>query len=113
MSDTAGTIIKLLAALTSPRACVKYITVAIALLISWEFLATSIPETKIPKEQISIVILLLGVGCGSLIGEIFSWIYGSLWNKYKSNKEEALNQRIKKEEADLEKTKEEEKKNSF
>lgn len=99
MSETAGTIIKLLAALTSPKACVKYITVAVTLLISWKYLEPVISETQISKEQLSIVLLLLGVGCGSLAGQAISWVTEFLWKQHKSKKEAALKQEMELEEA--------------
>lgn len=109
MSETAGTIIKLLAALTSPKACVKYITVAVTLLISWKYLEPVISETKISAEQLSIVLLLLGVGCGSLVGQVISWSIETLWKQHKSKKETALNLRMELEEAELQRIKDEEK----
>lgn len=109
MSETAGTIIKLLAALTSPKACVKYITVAVTLLISWKYLEPVISETQISKEQLSIVLLLLGVGCGSLVGQVISWSIETLWKQHKSKKEAALNLKMELEEAKLQRSKEEEK----
>ena len=99
MSETAGTIIKLLAALTSPKACVKYITVAVTLLISWKYLEPVISETQISKEQLSIVLLLLGVGCGSLVGQAISWVTEFLRKQHKSKKEAALKQEMELEEA--------------
>ena len=99
MSETAGTIIKLLAALTSPKACVKYITVAVTLSISWKYLEPVISETQISKEQLSIVLLLLGVGCGSLVGQAISWVTEFLWKQHKSKKEAALKQEMELEEA--------------
>src|SRR5690554_5963758 len=99
MSETAGTIIKILAALTSPKACVKYITVAVTLLISWKYLEPVISETQISKEQLSIVLLLLGVGCGSLVGQAISWVTEFLWKQHKSKKEAALKQEMELEEA--------------
>ncbi len=101
MSETAGTIIKLLAALTSPKACVKYITVAITLIVSWKYFEPLIAETNISKEQLSIIILLLGVGVGSLIGHAASWIVGTLWSRYELKKNEAIT--IKKEQEDAQK----------
>ena len=99
MSETAGTIIKLLAAFTSPKACVKYITVAVTLLISWKYLEPVISETQISKEQLSIVLLLLGVGCGSLVGQAISWAGELLWKKYTSKKEATLKKEMELEEA--------------
>lgn len=109
MSETAGTIIKLLAALTSPKACVKYITVAVTLLISWKYLEPIISETQISKEQLSIVLLLIGVGCGSLVGQAISWATEFLWNKYTSRKEAALKQEMELEESERERIEKEEK----
>lgn len=90
MSETASTIIKLLTALTSPKACVKYITVAVVLLFSWTYLEPVITETKVSPEQLSIIILLLGVGIGSLIGQGISWGLGFIWEKHQARKNEEL-----------------------
>lgn len=109
MSETAGAIIKLLAALTSPKACIKYITVAITLLFSWKYLEPVISETKISEEQLSIVLLLVGVGGGSLIGQVFSWFIELIWKKYQSKKEADINLKLKLEEEELIKTEEEKK----
>lgn len=110
MSETAGTIIKLLAALTSPKACVKYITVAITLLISWKYLEPVISETQISKEQLSIVLLLIGVGCGSLVGQAISWAAEFLWKKYTSKHEAALKKEMELESAEHKRIEKEEKK---
>lgn len=109
MSETAGTIIKLLAALTSPKACVKYITVAVTLLISWKYLEPVISETQISKEQLSIVLLLLGVGCGSLVGQAISWVTEFSWKRHRSKKDAALKQEIELEEFERERIEKEEK----
>ncbi|MBH0029806.1 hypothetical protein I6F10_02590 [Pseudoalteromonas sp. SWYJZ98] len=109
MSETAGTIIKLLAALTSPKACIKYIIVAVTLLISWKHLEPVISETQISKEQLSIVLLLLGVGVGSLVGEAISWVADFLSEQHKSKKEAALKQKIELEKAESERIEKEEK----
>ena len=109
MSETAGTVIKLLAALTSPKACVKYITVAATLLISWKYLEPVISETQISKEQLSIVLLLLGVGCGSLVGQAISWATEFLWKKYTSKKEAAVKKEMELEEAERERIEKEKK----
>ncbi|MDC0534731.1 hypothetical protein OAO18_02865 [Francisellaceae bacterium] len=109
MSETAGTIIKLLMALTSPKACVKYIAVAVALLISWKYLEPVISETQISKEQLSIVLLLLGVGCGSLVGQAMSWATEFLWTQYASKKEAALKKEMELKEAERERIEKEDK----
>lgn len=93
MSETAGTIIKILSALTSPKACVKYITVAAVLLFLWKYLEPLISETNISREQLSIIILLLGVGAGSLLGQVISWGIGYVWEKHESKRNDALIQK--------------------
>lgn len=93
MSETAGTIIKLLAALTSPKACVKYITVALFLFVSWKYLEPVISQTKISSEQLSIIILLLGVGAGSLVGHLLSYIFEEVWESQKAKKSAKLKEK--------------------
>ncbi len=100
MTETTGTIIKLLSGLTSPKACVKYLTVACFLVVSWKYLYVVINSTNIPKEQISIIILLIGVGTGSIVGHFIGFIGELGWKKYASLKEEKEieeKKRIKKE----------------
>lgn len=109
MSETAGTIIKLLAALTSPKTCAKYITVALSLFLSWKYLEPAITETKVSKEQLSIIILLFGVGIGSIVGHFVSLGFGVIWSKHEANKNEKLQAKElegKKEEERIKKEKE-------
>lgn len=87
MSETVGTIIKLLAALTSPKACVKYITVAIALYLAWIFLDQPLTSIQVSSEQKSIILLLAGVGIGSLVGHAISHVLGILWHLYLTKKD--------------------------
>ncbi|MGL0823161.1 hypothetical protein ACSTDZ_21280 [Vibrio vulnificus] len=89
MSETAGTVIKLLAALTSPKACVKYITVAVFLYLSWIGIEPLLAAAKIGTEQKSLIILLFGVGVGSLVGHIISSITYHYWDKFCQSKEAA------------------------
>ena len=90
MSETAGTIIKLLTAFTSPKACVKYISVALTLLISWKYFATVVGLSQIPDEQLVIVLILIGVGFGSLVGHIVYSIFEFLRNQYLQRKQKKL-----------------------
>mgnify|MGYP000639809173 CR=1 FL=1 len=87
MSETAGTIIKLLAALTSPKACVKYLTVAIALYLSWLYVAPNLIDLKINSEQKSLLLLLVGLGSGALIGHFLSETISLIWNKFKISRD--------------------------
>jgi len=79
MSETATTVIKLLSALTSPKAAVKYISVAIFIGISWKYFCGPARSFEIPEENISIVVTLAGVGLGSIVGQIISWSGEWFW----------------------------------
>ncbi|USD27657.1 hypothetical protein J8Z24_11920 [Pseudoalteromonas sp. SCSIO 43201] len=89
MSETAGTVIKLLAALTSPKACVKYLMVAISLYLSWLHLAPNLADLEITSEQKSLILLLIGLGSGSLVGHFLSEISAFYWNKHKEKRNKA------------------------
>ena len=95
MSETAGTIIKLLAALTSPKACVKYLTVAISLYISWLYLAPNFTDLEITSEQKSLILLLIGLGSGSLSGHFISEISAYFWNYHKEKRDKANKEKQK------------------
>lgn len=79
MSETATTIIKLLSALTSPKAAVKYISVAASIVLSWGYLSNLAKSFGTPDENVSIVVLLAGVGVGSIVGQIISWFGDVIW----------------------------------
>lgn len=79
MSETATTIIKLLSALTSPKAAVKYISVAAFIVVSWKYFSELAKSFGTPDENISIVVLLVGVGLGSIAGQIITWIGEWIW----------------------------------
>lgn len=80
MSETATTIIKLLSALTSPKAAVKYISVAVFIVVSWKYISELAKSLGTPEENISIVVLLAGVGFGSIAGQIVTWLGELFWN---------------------------------
>lgn len=80
MNETATTIIKLLSALTSPKAAVKYISVAVFIVVSWKYISELAKSLGTPEENISIVVLLAGVGFGSTAGQIVTWIGELFWN---------------------------------
>lgn len=88
MSETATTIIKLLSALTSPKAAVKYISVAVFIVVSWKYFSEIAKFFGTPEENISIVVLLAGVGFGSIVGKIITWL-GELVGNYVNGKLEA------------------------
>lgn len=80
MSETATTIIKLLSALTSPKAAVKYISVAVFIVVSWKYFSELAKSLGTPEENIPIVVLLAGVGFGSIAGQIATWLGELSWN---------------------------------
>jgi hypothetical protein len=87
VSETASTIVKLLSTLTSPKACVKYIAVAVFIVLSWQYLNDLLLKFGVPEEHINIVVLLLGVGIGALIGHVLSFVGASLWNSIQNKRE--------------------------
>ncbi|MGO3056024.1 hypothetical protein ACT3R7_09425 [Halomonas sp. AOP43-A1-21] len=80
MSETASTIIKLLSALTSPKAAVKYLSVSVSIVISWKYFSELAKSLGTPEENISIVVLLAGVGLGSIVGQIIIWLGEMVWS---------------------------------
>ena len=80
MSETASTIVKLLSTLTSPKASVKYISVAIFLTLSWTISKDFSATVEIPGENITIIVLLFGVGVGSLVGHFLVFIFDFTFN---------------------------------
>ncbi len=80
MSETASTVIKLLSSLTSPRAAVKYLTVSACVYFAWRYFEGPVRGTGIPDEQLSIVLILLGVGVGSIVGHGISEMSGAAWD---------------------------------
>jgi hypothetical protein len=88
LSETATTIIKLVSALTSPKAAVKYISVAVFIVVSWKYFSELAKSFGTPEENISIVVLLAGVGFGSIVGQIITWFGELVWN-YVNGKLEA------------------------
>tara|TARA_Y100000310_G_scaffold107944_1_gene106436 strand:+ start:241 stop:1089 length:849 start_codon:yes stop_codon:yes gene_type:complete len=95
MSETAGTIIKLLAALTSPKACVKYLTVAISLYLSWFYLAPNFADLEITSEQKSLILLLIGLGSGSLVGHFLSEVLAHFWKNHKVKRDKTKKEKQK------------------
>lgn len=85
MSETAGTLIKLLSALTSPKASVKYISVGIFLVLSWKYLDSTLASLGAPKEHHSLIVLLIGLGIGSLIGQAIYVVVSFIWGKIETS----------------------------
>ena len=107
MSETATTIIKLLSALTSPKAAVKYISVAASIVLSWGYLSNLAKSFGTPDENVSIVVLLAGVGVGSIVGQIISWIGDVIWQLVNSKiQSKRLAKQAKEEAAEIKQKKE-------
>lgn len=94
MSDTSGTILKIIASIASPKAAVKFISIAIFLSLSWSYLNSAIESLGAPSEHKSLVMLFLALGVGSLIGELINYlgvaIHRHTLGKYLKAKEERL-----------------------
>lgn len=103
MPETTGTVLKILSALTSPKAAIKYITVGAFLILSWKYLDKMVSELGLPAEYKSIAILLIGLGGGSLVGHSIVGVFSFFWGKYtrhvEANKTIAEHKRIQAEQA--------------
>ncbi|MFD1878892.1 hypothetical protein ACFSF3_19020 [Vibrio chagasii] len=64
MSESAATIIKILSALTSPKASIKYLSVGIFMLIAWGSIQSVVDNYGVPSEHRSIIALFIGLGAG-------------------------------------------------
>ena len=106
MSETATTVIKLIASLASPKASIKYFFVALGIIFSWEYAQPLIVRTGMSEEQAALVVLLLGVGIGTFLGHYIASFASFVW-KIKQNKKELEKQKEnlkkQKEKADAEK----------
>ncbi|TGV17251.1 hypothetical protein E5N72_18675 [Pseudoalteromonas sp. MEBiC 03607] len=85
MSDTAATLIKITSALTSPQACIKYISIGLFILITLVWVEPALVDLKLSKDRLTIALSFIGVGTGALIGHILSTIYDKLHKRYKAN----------------------------
>ncbi|ROS01100.1 hypothetical protein EDC56_1526 [Sinobacterium caligoides] len=81
MSETAGSLIKILSALTSPKSSVRYISIGVFLLLSWKYIDSILAPFGVPKEQYTIIISLISVGMGSLVGQVVYILFFWVWNK--------------------------------
>tara|TARA_R110002124_G_scaffold287274_2_gene472188 strand:+ start:3443 stop:4282 length:840 start_codon:yes stop_codon:yes gene_type:complete len=89
MSETASTMIKLLIAISSTKANIRYVCIPIAIFFSWKYFVPVLSVTDIPVEYITVIAFVLGIGVGSLIGSIFYKIYTSA-RKYRENSKKAI-----------------------
>lgn len=86
MSDFASTFFTVANALVSPKAIIKFLSIAILLIATWLYIAPSLSELGIPAEHFSFIILLIGMSLGSFVGIILSLIYDFLFDIYKQSR---------------------------
>lgn len=101
MSDTATTLIKITSALTSPQACIKYISIGLFILITLVWVEPALVDLKLSKDRLTISLSFIGVGTGALIGHILSLLYEKLSKKYKISVDEKKAKEDEKKNADL------------
>jgi len=53
VTETASTIVKLLSSLVSPKTCIKYLSVAISLVLSWVYVGKYLESLKATGISIS------------------------------------------------------------
>lgn len=86
MSESFGVVIKLLNSLVSPKACLKYLLMALSLLLFWRFLEPYLKSINIIAEHKSLILLLVAGGTGALAGEFVGYVLYHLNEKRKEKK---------------------------
>jgi hypothetical protein len=81
MSESVSTISKIISTLVSPKVYLKYIFVALALVISWRYFSNQDLMSVVGPEHKGIVLLLLSLGFGSLFADIVYYLFNVLRNK--------------------------------
>lgn len=87
MSESAATIIKIISALTSPKACIKYITIGGFYFSFLVYIKPMMPNDGITPQQKQFIILMIGLGVGSLVGHLISEFIYFLLGLYRKAKE--------------------------
>lgn len=87
MSETSGTILKIVTALTSTKTAIKFISIAIFLLISGQAIEEFVVQSGSSVEYQKIIIFFLGLGLCSIVGDIIIrfglMIYSATIGRYK------------------------------
>lgn len=90
MSDIGSTFFTIANALVSPKAITKFLSIAFSLILTWKYISPELSELGIPVEHFSFIILLIGIGLGTLLGIIIYWICESLFDIYKKKQKVKL-----------------------
>ncbi|MCG9232505.1 hypothetical protein L3X65_25675 [Vibrio diabolicus] len=94
MSETSGAVLKIITALTSTKTAIKFISIAIFLLISGRAIEQFVVQTGTPVEYQKTIILFLGLGGGAITGDIiirfWSMVYSITYGRYKKAKDKKL-----------------------
>lgn len=84
MGDVAGTVIKLLSSLLSPKSSFKIILIAASIVLFWLYLQPELLKFNLPAELTSLVTLLVGVGIGSLVCDLFTVVFTKIYKACQS-----------------------------
>lgn len=79
MNDAASSLLKVLSAFTSPKAAIKYISVALFILFSWSYVSAEVASMQGPAQYIELITLFLGLGLGTLTGEAIYFLLHWIW----------------------------------
>ncbi|WP_332406643.1 hypothetical protein [Vibrio metschnikovii] len=70
----------------------KYISVGIFMLLAWKYIDSVVDVSSVPAEHRSVIVLLIGLGLGSLVGHFVYAIVNMLWSKHEASRSERLKQ---------------------
>lgn len=91
MSETSGAILKIITALTSTKTAIKFISIALFLLLSGKAIEQIVMQTGAPVEYQKTIILFLGLGLGAIVGDIIIrlglMVYSITYGRYKKAQE--------------------------
>lgn len=88
MSDFVSSFFTIANALVSPKAIIKFLSIALLLVITWLYISPPLSKLGIPVEHFNFIILLIGMALGSLLGIVLSLIYEFFFNIYKKKSKE-------------------------
>lgn len=95
MSDASGTIFKVISIISSPKAAIKNIFIALTLVLSWKYLNNFVDSTSVPIEIKGLIVIFLSIGFGTLAGEVINRLgmlaYELTFKKYVQKKNDKLN----------------------